>query len=276
MAPLVMRDGIPKTHIVMRGEIGHSLISEDESIWRVALHTIAGQLAYAACAQILDESFPGVLLKRINDRYDSFLYAAIHSAWTGYFSSRASAGFYPDAGLPQQELLLAVLKRAQSDIPAARLAYRFHADIDRMLEVVMPRIADILRFSGTVLGHYDGLERSFLDDRLLAAALEDAGLRDWLALFDSELSQLWDRRQKWGSFDEFLMLNRHVERLLWQYGLFPYRTDEGQIQIVVPLATDAERLVGRRPRLRLIGATLSRRLKSLLNQIAEPFRRQRR
>src|SRR5712672_2227551 len=79
-----------------------------------------------------------------------------------------------------------------------------------MPEVVMPRIADMLRFSGTVLGHYDGLDHSFLDDRVLVAALEEAGLHDWIVLFNSELSQLWDRRQKWASFNEFLMLRQPI------------------------------------------------------------------
>jgi hypothetical protein len=47
----------------------------------------------------LDEALPGVLLKKIEDRYDGFLYFAIHSAWTGYFSSRASAVFDPQAAM---------------------------------------------------------------------------------------------------------------------------------------------------------------------------------
>jgi hypothetical protein len=107
------------------------------------------------------------LLKRFDDRYDGFLYGAIHSAWTGYFSARASAVFYPEGGHPQEELLLAVLKRAQSDIPAARLAYRFDGDMDKLLAVAMPRIEDVLRFSGTVLGHSDGLEQSILDNQIV-------------------------------------------------------------------------------------------------------------
>lgn len=273
MAPLVMRDGIIRTHIVVQGGIGHSLVSEDEVSWRLALHTIIRQLAHAASAQIVDESLPGILLKRFDDRYDGFLYGAIHSAWTGYFSSRASAGFYPEGGRSQEELLLAVLKRAQSDVPAARLAYRFDGDMDRLLAVAIPRIEDVLKFSGTVLGHSDGLEQSILDNPVLAVALEDAGLRDWIVLFDSELSQLWDRRRQWASFDEFLTLNRHVERLLWQYGLFPWRTDEGLIQIAVPLATDVSKLVGLRPRVQLIAATISRRLKRLSTRAASLFRR---
>lgn len=264
MAPLVMRDGIIKTHIVMQGGIGHALISEDEASWRLALHTVVRQLAHAACAQIVDESLPGVLLRRFDDRYDGFLYGAIHSAWTGYFSARASAVFYPEGGLPHEELLLAVLKRARSDIPSARLAYRFDGDMDKLLAVAMPRIEDVLRFSGTVLDHSDGLEQSILDNQILAVALEEAGLRDWIVLFDNDLSQLWDRRRQWASFDEFLELNRHVERLLWQYGLFPWRNDAGLIQIAVPLATDANKLVGSRSRLRRIATTTWRRLKGLL------------
>jgi hypothetical protein len=242
MAPSVLREGVCKTHIVLRGDIGHSLISDDEIVWRTALQLVVGQLAHAACTQILDESLPGVLLKPIEDPYDSFLYTCIHSAWTGYFTARASAAFYPEAGLAYQELLLSVLKRAQDDIPPARLAYRFHGKMDKLLEIVMSRIADILRFSGSVLGHFDGLENSSFDDPALTSTVEAMGLRDWLVLFDSELSGLWDRRGEWTSFHEFLMLNRHVERLLWLYGLFPWKSDNEQIHISVPIASDAARL----------------------------------
>jgi len=247
MAPTVMRDEVCKTHIVMRGEIGHSLVNPDENIWRPALHLFVGMLAHAACTQILDESLPGVLLKPIEDQYDRFLYGCIHSAWTAYFTSRASAAFYEEGGLPQRELLLSVLKRAQSNIPAARLAYRFHGNIDELLGIVMPRIADILRFSGSVLGHYDGLEKSFFDDAALTAALDEMGLRDWTVFFGSELSRLWDRRGNWCSFQEFLTLNRHVERLFWCFGMFPWKTDDGRIHITVPLASDADKLAGSTP-----------------------------
>jgi hypothetical protein len=274
MAPSVVRAGIVKTHIVMRGDIAHALISEDETHVRFALHTVVGQLAYAACSQILDEALPGFLLKKIEDPYDAFLYSAIHGAWTGYFSSRASAAFDPEAGLAQQNLLVSVLKRAQSDIPAARLAYRVHGDIDALLAIVLPRIADVLRFSGMVVGHYDGLQRPFLDEPALAAALDEMNLRDWLLFFDSDLSRLWNRRGKWASIDEFFLLNRHVERLFWQYHLFPWRTDEGRIRIEAPLASDAAQLAGFRPLLRRIGAQVLKALRRHFAGIAGHLRRQ--
>lgn len=131
----------------------------------------------------------------------------------------------------------------------------------------MPRIEEVLKFSGTVLGHSDGLEQSILADATLATALKNADLHDWIVLFDSELSRLWDRRGQWTSFHEFLELNRHVERLMWQYGLIPWRTDEGLIRIEVPLATDADKLAGRRPLLRLIAMRVWGRFKRLLARI---------
>ncbi|QQN66752.1 hypothetical protein JIR23_14225 [Bradyrhizobium diazoefficiens] len=272
MAPLVVRNGVIKSHIVIQGEIGHGLISDDEALWRLCLHTVARQLAFAASAQILDEALPGVLLRKFDERFDGFLYGTVHSAWTGYFSSRASAALYPEAGDAQRELLLSVLHRAANDIPAARLAYRFHGNLDQFLDVAMPRIGDVLQFCGTVLGHYDGLEKSILDDSVVLAALERSGLRDWITLFDTDLSRLWDRRGNWVSFDEFLALNRHVERLLWQFGLFPWRTEDGRISISVPLGTDMDKLVGWRPRLRLIRTRLAGRIKRLSTRIAVGLR----
>jgi hypothetical protein len=51
---------------------------------------------------------------------------------------------------------------------------------------------------------------------------------------------------------------------MWQYGLFPWRTDEGLIRIEVPLATDAHKLAGLRPRLRFIAIRISGLFKRLL------------
>jgi hypothetical protein len=233
-----------KTHVVMRGDIGHCLVNGEENNRRLALHALIQQLAHVAYAQILDESLPGVLLNKLKDSYDAFLYPYVDAAWGDYFASRASATFNPEVGQGYREILVAVLKRARSDILPARLSYRYHGQLDQLLQIALPRVQEILRFSAKVLGHYDGLRQPVLEDQSLTAALNEAGLRDWLILFDAELSELWGRTGKWASFREFLALNRHVERLLWQFGLFPWKTEDGQIRVEVPIATDAHNLVG--------------------------------
>lgn len=242
MSPLVIRAGLAKRHIVMRGDIGHWLLSENETDRRFALHTTVQQLALVACTQIVDETLPGALFGGIEDNYEAFLHPCVNAAWSGYFSSRASATFSPDIGQGYLEILRTVLNRARNEILPARLAYRFHGDIDELLAVALPRIEEVLRFSAKVLGHYDGLQREALDDKSLAEILQELGLYDWFLLFGGELSLLCSRVGRWSSVDEFLTLNRHVERLLWQFGLFPWKTENGEIRVEVPLATDADQL----------------------------------
>ena len=240
MAPLVAREGIPKTHIVMRGEIAHWLIDQDDTNWRFALHTVVQQLAHAAYVQILDETLPGVLLSRISDPYAAFLYPCIESAWEGYFTCRASATFKPDAGNGYVELLISALKRAQTDIGTAKQTYQFDKDMDRLMSIVLPRINDILRFSGSVLGHSDGLSQSFSQNQAIVEEFQKTGLLNWLTLFGSELSDLWSRSGNWTSFDEFLNLNRHVERLFWQFGLIPWKMDDNRIWVEVLMPIEAQ------------------------------------
>ena len=265
---MVMRDGIAKAHIVMCGNIAHCLISDKESEWRLGYHTVIGQLANAASLQIIEEALPGISGSKLGDDYAAFLYPYVDVAWDGYFSARVSATFYPEAEEGYCELLISALDTAKTDILSARYDYRFHGDLDRLLGIVFPRIRNVLHFAGRLLGHYDGLGKELLENQQLARKLEEMGLVNWFVLFDSELSELASRRGRWASFDEFLHLNRHVERLLWQFGFIPWKTDEGQLRVEVPIGTDAHRLMGIRPRLRLALATIFGKLRKVVASLA--------
>jgi Protein of unknown function (DUF4238) len=239
MTPTVRRDGIVKSHVVARLWIGLALISEDENAQRLALHLIVQQLAHVACMQLFDEALPGA---RLSDPYDAFLYPYIAEAWSGYIGTRASAVFDPSFGASYRELAMSALSAARRDIPQARLEYRYHDDMDRLLGAVLPRIEAVLQTTAQILGHYDGLSETTYFDEPLAKNFEEAGLGVWIELFQSDLELVWNRRGHWASLDEFLSLNQHVERLLWQFGLFPWKMDNGQIHVDVPLASDAAQL----------------------------------
>jgi hypothetical protein len=256
MAPMVVRDGVTKVHVVMRGDLGHCLIDTNDETLRLGLYTLVQQLAHAADVQLMDEALPGGVLAPLPAGYEAFLYPYVSSAWTAYFTSRASAAFNESMGEAYSEILVAVLKRARAEIPAARLEYRFDGDLDKLLHTVFPLIAEILRFSGKVLGHYSGIGRSAAENEALNGALEEAGLRNWFVLFDADLSALWSSMGKWKSIQEFLALGRHTERLMWHYGMFPWMTEAGRVHINIPLASDASKLVGLRPVLRKFGVAL--------------------
>jgi hypothetical protein len=243
-APTVLRDGTIKGHVVMDGALARCIAGDDAVYRPIAMHALVNQLAIIGCTEIFDDTLPGVLLKPFKDALDGYLQSCVWPGWHAYFSALASAAFNPAHGKLEAEILTNGLQDAQTGIPAARLAYRQHADLGHLLQEVLPRVAFILEHAGALLGHSDGLGSTpFEDNSELAVLLNKVGLRSWLANYHRQLMQLWDRRCEWASFDEFLALNPNAERLLWQYGIFVWRSEEGKCRVQVPLAIDAVELM---------------------------------
>jgi len=244
MAPMVLRDGVAKVCIVMQGGLGHGLIGEDRDAQTMAIHALANQLAHVACVELVDLALPGVLLNRVEDDWEARLHVYTHNAWTAYFAARISAAFNPSIGTSYRDILLAFLEQKKETIPRERLAYRVHGDLDRFLGSAMSSIGKVMTYLAMLLGHCDGLDKSTYDeDGRLIQALEQSGLHCWVDTFRRDLAELFERRGQWESVQEFLALNRHAERILWQFGVFPWRNDEGKVRVEIPLWTDAAELL---------------------------------
>lgn len=242
-SPAVLRDGVAKGHVVAVGWIARALIGDDEPLKISATYIIAHQLALVGFTQVFDETLPGVLLTPFRDGFEADLHNCVYPGWNGYFAARASAKFGPDHFSILEEILTIALRQAQSEIPSARLDYRQHGDLSRLFHLVLPRVRFVLEHTATLLGHTDGLGQQALENDTLVALLNEMHLRAWVEDFRLHLNDLWDRRGAWDSFDEFLALNRHTERLLWQFGIFPWRTSDGEYRVEIPLASDAEALL---------------------------------
>lgn len=244
MTPLILRDGVAKACIVMQAWLGNALIGEDRGTQTIAIHTLVNQLAHVACIDLIDNALPEILMSRVEDDWEAWLYAHMHEAWTAYFAARNSARFNPACDSGYRDILLAVLDRIQESIPRERLDYRLHGNFDRFLQSTISAIGPMLVYMGTLLGHCDGLCQSTYDDEgSLTQALEKIGLHNWVDTFRRDLVRLFERQGKWESGQEFLALNRHMERVLWQFGLFPWRNDQGQVRVEIPLGTDAAQLL---------------------------------
>lgn len=98
MAPTVLRDGVLKTHIVMRGSFGQALASADEPSRDAAIHMFVTQLAHAGCLELVEQALPGFSLTKIENRFEAQRYACVDPAWSGYLVSRVSAAYGEDAG----------------------------------------------------------------------------------------------------------------------------------------------------------------------------------
>lgn len=240
--PMVLRDGVIKGHIVCAGWIARELVGENKLLKVTAKHVLGHQLALVGVIQIFDETLPGILLKPFNDRFESDLHACVYPAWHGYFAARGSAKFVPEQANSFCEAAVTALNHAEHEIPAKRLAYRTHGDLHRLMGEISPHVRWILECVANCLGHADGLDRSALLDETLANTLKQMELLAWANDFHLQLNELWNRRGAWDSFDEFLALNHHTERILWRFGIFPWRKDAHQYQIEIPLASDIQAL----------------------------------
>lgn len=243
MAPLVIRDSDIKVSIVMRSWLGYALIGEDREARVSAIHVLANQLAHVTCADLMCQRLPNMLLNRAEADWESWLYSHMHGAWTSYFASRVSAQFNPEIASDYRDIMLAAIEKARETILRDRLAYRRHGNLDQFLESAISSIGMVMTNVGMLLGHCDGLHQSVYDDKgSLTQALEKIGLQAWVDTFRCDLARLYERRGGWESVQEFLALNRHIERVLWQFGVFPWRTEEGQMRVEIPLGTDIAQL----------------------------------
>lgn len=233
MTPLVLRDGVVKSRIVTELWLAEGLISDDDERQKVSMHTLVSQMAHVACVQLLDEALPGVHTQAIEDSLDGLLYPCVSSAWTGYFAARASAIFRPDAGAMCSELAVGALQRAKLSIPAARLEYYQDHNMDKLMAVVIPAITAILSHIGRSIGHNDGLLEEAENETTLSIIREMPDLEAWMAVFQNDLARIWFRRGQWESVAELLAMTRHAERLFWQFGLIPWKLDDGRVWIQV-------------------------------------------
>lgn len=236
----VFRSGQWKERIVIDSMIAFALIDAEKDTVEWGLYALINQLSDVAINETVDRTLPGIWMQPISDPLQSWLYQNIHPAIFGYIGSHFSAGFGdpPDLLKAKRDLFITTIEQMRSSVLAERLQYRFHGDVDRLLAVVMPAIRYTLQFGANLLGHCASTGSEPFDlEGMLAEALDHAGLKNWFSVYRDQLETLRRRFGRWDSFDEFLLLNVHVERLMWQLGILPWNGPEG-IRIEVPLGTD--------------------------------------
>lgn len=230
MAPLVCREGVTKVRIIMRAETAYALVAnESPGDTAFALHVLVSVLAEAGFYAEIEAQLPGLLLHPLSDAHSADLYSAVHPAIVSYVAARTSAGFGADEEIEEQleSSFPDLMTRLAADLDQAKAAFESDRDVDGPYAGGLAVAAEILSWSARLAGHRHGLERAGLDgSSMVADHLERLDLRRWFTLFESDLDRLWRRRGHWETAAEFTGFTAHVERLLWQFGLFTWRVTE--------------------------------------------------
>ncbi len=242
---LVKRKGHWKTRIVSDSRLALALLTDDEATVNWATYIFTRQLAEVAIPEIMERSLPGIWMSEISDPLHNFLYPSMHPAIVSYLTSHICAGFGDKAQLSADKrcVLMGAIRELKAAVLAARLEYRSHGKLDVLLGIAMPRISYVLQSAADLLGHCCASgEDPISPNGELSEALEDAGLEHWLPIFGDRLERFRLRFGRWESIDEFLVLDLHVERLMWQFGLLPWLGPCG-VRVEVPIETDLDELM---------------------------------
>ena len=192
----------------------------------------------------IETALPGKLLKPIEEELDGWLYRQLDGVLNAYVAARVSSGIGNSETLfeAKSKLLAESLKHMQKNVLKERVAYHSHRDIDGLLEIALPCVRNVLMFAADLLGHCENSKSpSPVESGELQRVLEQMELTNWVEVYRNDLKQFYRKLGRWNSIDEFLILNIHVERLLWQLGMIPWLTREG-VWVGVPLGTDAAAL----------------------------------
>lgn len=240
----VKKGGRWKERIIIDAGAAFTILSEDGDAVDWGVQVVVRQLTEVAIPEIIERHLPSVWMAPISDPLHAFLYPNVQPAVFAYLVSHICAGFGDTSKhtATKRELLIAALGEMKSTALAARFEYRYHGDLDRLLEIVMPRISYALQFAADLLGHCAAsADNPFDAEGELSAGLADSGLEQWFPIFGDQLERFRMRLGRWESFDEFLALDVHVERLMWQLGFLPWSGPKG-VRIEVPIGSDIEKL----------------------------------
>lgn len=226
----VIRNEKRKEHLVLDAGIAGGLLDADDENRAWALHIVVGMLANVAHNALYEQRLPA-MSEIPFDVISRRLHTSSSACPGRYFAARASAFADINAGERFATLCSDSLFTAQQEIRSAKQAYLVDKAMDQLLDVALLHVSSVLDHAAEWLGHRDGLpEQESFPGSSLPEKLKVHGLRDWLELFGRDLRRLYDGDDQFTT-ENILALSRHVERLLWTMGMFPWPTEDGRLYV---------------------------------------------
>lgn len=228
----VMRNGVRKEHLVFDARVAHAVLDSEEESRTWSLHVIVSMIANVAHGALYEQHLtttPGSAVDPVAGR----LHIATSITPGRYFSARSSAFADPKAGEGFSGLFSESLLSAQREIRGARQAYLDDGLMDVLLDAALMHLSFVLAHAAEWLGHRDGLpEQHDFPGASLPEELRAQGLQDWIELFGMDLRRLHDVDGQFTA-ENVLALSRHVERLLWTMGMFPWPMEDGGLYVTL-------------------------------------------
>lgn len=233
----------PTLRLILPESTGCSLLTEDEHLKRSAtlvVRHLLGRLSY------LDRWF-GYLAPMTEGRVftarQRIALNLMQRFASRYYGSVKAAPVAHENDLRDSEPLSCnTVTIALAALETARQQVKSHNNVDALLAEIIPAIDMLLGTLAEYCGqHPHGSEnRPLSQTSLTCEPLVHAGLWDWVLLFRRDLNRDYQSlTHESSSVNQMLALSEHVERVLWQVGIFLTDVEEGRMWVDV---CDDERL----------------------------------
>lgn len=229
MTPMVLRNEIVKSHIVFNAACLEGILDKDTdgNEFQQALAIIAHECGHVSNCGALDRSFPGRALK--------YRYADIHEKLRGecwlsvieeYCATRIAGKIGFDNNELYAETFIIYAEKLHSNITNAKMEYRFHRNVDRVLNEVYGLITTMLKLAAYYLGDCaaKGIDYSASDK------LNRKGMH-WLHSYINNLNNacvdVFDNYGKWLSVSEMESISDVLDNIARDCGVIIRKLESG-------------------------------------------------
>ncbi len=233
----VKRDGVMKTHFVLRDTLAAQLMFGEETERLEAEDLLAQMIAGTYLESLIFGRFPEANKFVASDEVEQTLSQYSYNAFSAYFCARVCARDGMNTHATEKHLV-EQLDVAHQNIVAKRRDYRLDGSLEGFLDYTFEALSLVLRACARLIGTYHALEKptELSDD--LREKLEELELSHWFDLFAKDLSGFMASIEEWGRFEDILFTNRHLERLLLRFGILLDTHGADGVYAHVPFGSD--------------------------------------
>jgi hypothetical protein len=233
MSPTVLRNGIVKAHMIFHAPFITPLVGEDEQLQRQACYLLAHESGHVEGIKHLDTAFPGRILCPIKTN-NHFLFQIAEGLWSEYCACRISAVFGEDQTVSYENSLVSVLKIASERANAAIWEYRFHGDLEKVVQEAGNYICHPLKIGAYFLGHLDGLKLDLNAVPAAQTAMRETQYELCMKDLHDALRGLWSRLGCWSDVAEFDVLGRIAHQAMAERGMIFRNLADGTLYLEIP------------------------------------------
>lgn len=230
----VERDGDQGLVVVLRSGVGAMLLSEDDFLFGAAANTVLSQLARIGADQLLGTVFANGFTE--GEEHDRLILRSAIWAWKSWLVGQYQAMFSDDVVEHYREQLLEQLASLGERLTEARRHYRVDHDVDALIESVIAIASGVLSVAACTAA----TSRDDESWALFRAQLDETGWAKWFSLLERDLAEIWTEGSAYPRQSAFLVLSRHVQRLLFGGAIFLWTPPEGGVRVEIPFWSDLD------------------------------------